>query len=373
MQATSQSEREEFRRSVRAFLELRSSEAEVRRLIPDDLGYDPEVWKQLSDQLELPGLLVPEEYGGQGFSPIEAAVVLEESGRTLLSSPFFASSVLATWALLNARPESGQQRSALVASTLSALADGSTIATLALDEQSDERAAATKAVQRDSSWRISGVKTRVFDGHAADLLLVTAELEDGRVGLFLVERGAPGVSVSALTPLDLTRRQSKIEFSDTPAECIDDDFRGGLAATLDFGAIAASAELLGVASRALEIAVDYALTREQFGRPIGSFQAIKHLLAESLATVEQMRAAVYTAAGQSPETFGEVSSVVKAYASDSGPRVAETLIQVLGGIGYTWEHVAHLYLRRAKSLEYLFGTAAEHRARLAIELGLVSA
>jgi alkylation response protein AidB-like acyl-CoA dehydrogenase len=203
-------------------------------------------------------------------------------------------------------------------------------------------------------------------------LLIIAPV-DGQIALFQVAADAPGVRVEQKASLDLTRRSGAIALQDTPAERIGGNFTAGLTAVEELGAFACAAEQAGIAARCLEIAVDYAKTREQFGRPIGSFQAIKHRLAEHLALVEQMRAAVDAAAAEVAEgrpSAAETVSVVKAYCGDAGPAVAEGLIDTLGGIGFTWEHVAHLYLRRTKALAYLFGSPAEHRERLATALGL---
>jgi alkylation response protein AidB-like acyl-CoA dehydrogenase len=365
---TTAAEREQFRASLRLFFGEYSSESEVRRLMEDPAGYDPSVWRRLSDQLGLPAILVPEEYGGQGLSLVEFAVVLEEAGRALLCAPLFSSAGLATTALLNAAP--GDEAGALLAD----LAAGHVIAALCVE---DEPGRVVGAAQGPAGWSLSGVKTRVLGGLAADVLLVTAETGSG-TGLFAVRMPAPGVSRQDLAVLDLTRRQSLVSLDQAPATMLEPDFGRSLAATLDTAAVLASAELLGVARRSLDIAVEYALSRHQFGALIGSFQAVKHLLADSLASVEQMRAAVATATsaaadgGTQSAELSEIVSVTKAYCSQAAPKVVETLIQVLGGIGYTWEHPAHLYLRRARTLAMTFGSPADHRRRLATLLGLDS-
>lgn len=365
---TTAADREQFRKGIRSFLEQRSSEAEVRRLIEDPLGYDPSVWAQLSDQLGLPGVLISDADGGQGLSYVELAVALEEAGRTLSSAPLLSSSALATTALLLA---GGSDQSEL----LTSLASGSLIATVALD---DVVGSAVQAAETGSGWQLTGAKTRVLDGQAATQFLVTAAHGVG-VGLFAVAADAASLSRTELKVLDLTRRQSRLDFAATPARLVAADYTAALTRFEAIAAILVSAEMLGVAARSLEIAVEYALTREQFGSKIGSFQAIKHLLADQLASVEQMRAAVTsgvrTASSDTAteQDLAEVASVVKAFSSEFGPRVVESLIQVLGGIGYTWEHPAHLYLRRARTLGVLFGDAAQHRRRLAVQFGLISA
>jgi alkylation response protein AidB-like acyl-CoA dehydrogenase len=327
-------------------------------------------WKLLADDPQLPALLIPEDAGGQGLSLVEMAVVLEETSRALLCAPVLSSSAIATTALLRCGDRA--------ASTplLSSLARGATIATLAVHDAPDS---ATAAAGDSGGWRLTGAKMYVLDAHIADTLLVPVAFDgaDSRVSLFAVDAKSEAVALRPLSVLDRTRRQFRVDLTDAPAQLLDDDFGRALETTLHIAAVAVCAELLGVADKCLELAVEYALDREQFGRRIGSFQAIKHLLADCLAAVEQMRAAVDAAAeaagpGRDPAELAEISSVVKSYSSEAAPRVAETLIQVLGGIGYTWEHPAHLYLRRAKSLEVMYGNAAEHRARLTRSLNLAA-
>jgi alkylation response protein AidB-like acyl-CoA dehydrogenase len=369
---TTAADREQFRKGIRSFLEQRSAEAEVRRLIEDPLGYDPSVWAQLSDQLGLPGVLIAEADGGQGLSYVELALALEESGRTLLSAPLLSSSALATAALLIVEaPDTGD--------VLGKLASGSLIATVAIDDVAGAPVqAAEHAAGEAGGWQLTGAKTRVLDGQLAGLFLVTASHGSG-TGLFAVSADATGLTRTELKVLDLTRRQSRLDFDGTPARLIAADFGAGLRRFESIAAILVSAEILGAAARALEIAVEYAQTREQFGAKIGSFQAIKHLLADQLASVEQMRAAVTSGVRTASSDTAtdadltEVASVVKAYCSEFGPVVVESLIQVLGGIGYTWEHPAHLYLRRVRTLGVLYGDAAQHRRQLAVLFGLISA
>jgi alkylation response protein AidB-like acyl-CoA dehydrogenase len=360
---TTAAEREDLRAAVRAFLLDHGDESAVRALIETEDGFDRRGWAQLVGQLGLAGLLIPEEYGGQGLSTVELGVVAQESGRALLGSPFFGSAVLATTALVHAGDEATAKR------LLPAMAEGATVLALALDDAPD---APVQAVPAGNGWSLTGVKRHVVDLPAADTLLVSAFL-DGTEGLFVLGATDPGVETGQAPGLDLTRRIGTVRLENSPAQRVGGDVAGALAATREVAAFTAAAEQAGIAARCLEIAVEYAKTREQFGRPIGSFQAIKHRLAEHLARVEQMRAAVAaagTALAESPNGSREIVSVVKAYCGDAGTAVAEGLIDTLGGIGYTWEHVAHLYLRRAQTLTHLFGNPAEHRARLAADLGL---
>ena len=365
MTTTTVAEREDLRAAIRGFLADRLPESTVRELIDTETGVDARSWTQLAGELGLAGLLVPEQHGGQGLSTVELGIALQESGRALLGAPFLGSAVLATWALV----VSGDDAAAT--GLLPGLADGSTVAALGID---DDPQSPVRAVPDGDGWRLTGAKRHVVDVAAADTFLVTAEV-DGGVGLFVLPAAGDGVDVEQTASLDLTRRLGRVRLADVPAQRVGTEFTAGLASVRELGAFACAAEQAGIAGRCLEIAVEYARTREQFGKPIGSFQAIKHQLAEHLARVEQMRAAVTAAAAElaaSPGSAREIVSVVKAYCGDAGTTVAEGLIDTLGGIGFTWEHVAHLYLRRMKTLAYLFGSPSEHRARLAADLGLTS-
>jgi alkylation response protein AidB-like acyl-CoA dehydrogenase len=362
---TTAAEREDLRTAVRAYLTDRLDESAVRALIETEDGVDRHAWGQLAGQLGLAGLLVPEEHGGQGMTTVELGVVLQESGRALLGSPFLGSAVLATTALVLAGDEPQAKR------LLPGMAEGTTIAALALDDAPD---APVHAEPSADGWRLTGVKRHVVDLPAADTLLVAAPV-DGGEAMFVLGAADAGVETTSATGLDLTRRIGTVTLTGAVAQRVGTDTTAALAATREVAAFAAAAEQAGIAGRCLEIAVEYAKTREQFGKPIGSFQAIKHRLAEQLAQVEQMRSAVAAAAAElaaDPAGAREIVSVVKAYCGDSGTAVAEGLIDTLGGIGFTWEHVAHLYLRRTQALAHLFGSPAEHRARLATDLGLTA-
>jgi alkylation response protein AidB-like acyl-CoA dehydrogenase len=358
--ATTASERAEFRSGIRAFLTQYSPESEVRRLMDDALGYDPEVWSQLSRQLGLPAVIVPDVNGGQGLSFVELSVVLEEVGRALLPAPILTSAGIATSAITLAAPSAARDE------LLTGLAAGTLIATLADID-------AASPVTADSQSRLTGTVTRVLDSQIADIVLVPARYES-HLALFAVRLDADGFGASDLATFDLTRKQAGLTLDSVAGVLLDTDYATQLARVRDIAAILASAEMLGAAQKALDLSVEYALTREQFGALIGSFQAIKHLLADDLARVEQMRAAVgagaQVAIDGSDEELAEVAGVVKAYCSRAATLVAQNLIQVLGGIGYTWEHPAHLYLRRIRSLGMLYGTPAEHRHRLAVTFGL---
>jgi len=366
MTMTFSPEQDELRSSVRRFLEQKSKSTDVRRLMETEEGYDPAVWSQMAEQLGLQGLALPEEHGGSGYGFLEQIVVLEEMGRALLCAPYFSSIVLAATALLQSGDEAAQK------DLLPGIADGSTIATLAWVENADSWDASgitTTATRSGDGYTLDGRKTLVLDGHIANLLLVVAQTDNGP-SLFAVDAEASGLTRRALETLDLTRKLAAVELNATPARLIGDEGAAGriLDKTLQIAIVALSAEQVGAAQRCLDMSVDYAKLRVQFGRPIGSFQAIKHKCADMLLEVESAKSAAYYAAWAIADDTDEVpvvASLAKAYCSDAFASAATETIQIHGGIGFTWEHDAHLYYRRAKSTEQFLGSPAEHRDVLA--------
>jgi alkylation response protein AidB-like acyl-CoA dehydrogenase len=364
-------EQEELRRAVRRFLADKSPEAEVRRLMATTEGYDPAVWKQMADQLGLQSLVIPEAYGGAGFGFVELVVVLEEMGAALLCAPFFSSAVLGAHALLTSGDEKAKRR------WLPGIASGETIATLALTEDSgrwDLDAIELVARRDGDAWALEGHKSFVVDGHLATLLFVAARSGEG-LGLFAVAGDAEGLTRTPLSTMDQTRKQARLEFAGTPATLVGEpgDAGPGIAKTLQLAAVGLAAEQVGGAQRCLDSSVEYAKTRIQFGRPIGSFQAIKHKCADLLLEVESARSAVYYAGWAAAEDSDElplVASLAKSYCSETYFHAAADNIQIHGGIGFTWEHDAHLYFKRAKSSELLFGDPTYHRELLAQHIGI---
>ncbi|HEY4006674.1 MAG TPA: acyl-CoA dehydrogenase family protein [Pseudonocardia sp.] len=364
-------EQHELRAVVRKFLLDRSPESEVRRLMETEPGYDPSVWALLAENLGLPGLLIPERFGGAGSGFVELQIVCEEMGRALLCAPYFSSAVLATGALLEVADEAADER------YLPGLAAGTLRATLAISEAGTEWAADrldTVAVADGDRFRLTGEKLYVLDGASADLLLVVARTGSGP-GLFAVEAGADGLRRTPMTTLDATRKQARIELADTPSVPVGVDGQAAapIAAALSLAAAALAAEQAGGARRTLEMAVDYARVREQFGRPIGSYQAIKHKCADMLLEVESSVSVAY-AAGWAVDTGSDeaplLASMAKAYCSEAYYHCAAENIQVHGGIGFTWEHPAHLYFKRARSSQALLGSPRYHRELLAGRLEL---
>ncbi len=364
-------EQEELRASVRRFLTDKSPSAAVRALMVDEVGYDPVVWRQLADQLGLPGIAIPERFGGSGFSFVELAIVLEETGRALLPAPYFSSAVLAAYAILDADDEKA------ATDLLPGIADGRRIGTLAVTEDSGQwglDGLAVSATAGAGGWVLDGAKSYVVDGHIADLVLVAARTPAG-LSLFAVDGSAPGLQRTSLPTLDLTRKLARIVFDHTPATLVGADGGAGasLTRTLDKAALALAAEQVGGAQRVLDMAVEYAKLRRQFDRPIGSFQAIKHKASEMLLRVESARAAAQYGAWAVAEGSDEVpalASLAKAYCSDAYLFAAGENIQIHGGVGFTWEHDAHLYFKRAKASQLLFGDGLYHREQLVQRIGI---
>jgi alkylation response protein AidB-like acyl-CoA dehydrogenase len=363
----------ELRASVRDFLARKSAEETVRGLMATDAGYDPAVWSQMSDQLGLQGMAVPAEYGGAGFGYLELGIVFEEMGRALLCAPFLSSVALAAEALLRCDDEAARKE------WLPGLAAGRTIGTLALLERPgrwDEAATATRASRGAAGWMLDGTKRHVPDGHIADLVLVAARTPAG-VGLFAVDGAAPGLTRRPAPALDQTRKQAHLEFAGTPARLVGGEADGWpvLREVLCTAAVLLAAEQVGGASRVVEMAAGYAGVRVQFGRPIGSFQAIKHMCADMLTEVEAARSAAYYGLWALAAGGGDLplaASLARVCCSQAYSRVAGDNIQIHGGIGFTWEHPAHLYFKRARASEAMFGTPGYHRDLLAARLGLAA-
>jgi alkylation response protein AidB-like acyl-CoA dehydrogenase len=364
-------DQEQLRQAVRRFLDQYAPESEVRRLVDSKTSYDPAVWARMASELGLQGLIIPEEYGGSGASWMELGIVLEEMGRALLCSPFFATVVLAASALL----ECGD--GVTNAKLLPGIADGSIIATLALLEESgrwDESGIELRAVGDGPRYRLTGRKKYVVDGLIADFVIVPARTDAG-VTLFVVDGSASNLTKTALPAFDLTRQLADLDFAGTDAAILGEEGRGWpvMKSVLSLAAIGLAAEQAGGAEAALAMAVEYAKLRIQFGQPIGMFQAIKHKCADVLVEVESAKSVAYRAlrsAADRDEEFEAVASLAKAFCSDAFVWAAHENMQIHGGIAYTWELPAHLYFKRAKSSEIYFGDPIYHRERLAQQIGL---
>jgi alkylation response protein AidB-like acyl-CoA dehydrogenase len=362
---------EQLRDVVRDYFRAKSPEAEVRRLMATDEGYDPAVWQQMARELGLQGLAIPEQYGGQGFGWAELGIVLEEMGRALVCAPFFSTVVLAATTLLESGDEEAKQQ------YLPGIADGSLIATVALTEESgrwDAAGVTLSAAHAPDGWTLSGAKHFVLDGAIARLIIVPARTASG-VSLFTVDAASPGLTRRPSLTLDQTRKLAIVEFDGTPARLIGAEGGGWrvLARVLDFAAVALAAEQAGGAQAALDMSVGYLRTRVQFGQLIGAFQALKHMAADVLIEVESAKSAAYYALNAAAEDNDELpaaASLAKAYCSEAFVTAAHQNIQFHGGMGFTWEVPAHLYFKRARSSEVFLGDACAHREALAQRIGI---
>ncbi len=366
---------EQLKGRIRQFFAEVSPSGEVRRLMETAPGWDPAVWERMAVEEGMQGLHLPKSVGGSGLGWMELAVVLEEAGATLLCAPLLATTTAAAVILAT-------DDRALAGEVLPGIAAGRCVATLAVAEDTgrwDEAAVTTRALRSPAGgWRIEGHKSYVVDGGTADLLVVAARLEDegggggggGGVGLFLVDGDAPGLSRAPLATVDQTRKQARVSLSATPARPLPGV---STATAIDFASVALAAEQVGGAQRCLDAAVDYAGRRVQFGRPIGSFQAVKHLCADMLLELESARSATMYAAGVAAggsAGLPQASAVAKVCCSDAYVRVATDSLHVHGGLGFTWDHDAHLHFKRARSSRQLFGDPSHHRELLARRLGL---
>ena len=367
-------EQEELRRYTRQWLDRNCAMETVRRLMDTERGYEPRHWEAIAEMGWL-AMAIPEEWGGAGFSFLELFVLLEEQGRTLFCSPFLSTVVMAAGVVEEAGDEEQKRR------ILPAIAGGELIATVAFSEPNgrwdSEGVTASARPRPGGGWTLNGTKSFVLDGHVADLVVVAARTGRG-VSLFLVPGEAEGVDRRRLDTMDQTRKQARIELRDVglgAGALLGADGEGWpiLERMMQKAVVALSAEQVGGAQACLEMAVSYAKVRKQFGRPIGSFQAIKHKCADMLAQVESARSAAYYAGWAVSEDNDErplMASLAKSYCSEAYFASAAENIQIHGGIGFTWEHDAHLYFKRAKSSELLFGDPSLHREKIADQLGL---
>ncbi len=381
------SEQSQLRDATRDLLAEVSSQDRVRALMPDPAGADPDAWRELAG-LGLPGIAIPERFGGGGGSLVDQGVVLEEMGRALCGGPYFSTAVLAAQTLL-AAPDDDP----LATELLEGICTGDLAVTLAVSEAGgrwDEAGITLQAVRAASGWELTGSKTFVPDGATADLILVAARTAAG-IGLFAVPGSAAGLTRTPLPAMDQTRKQARLDFAAAAGRLIGADGAGWLAIGpgLRRAAVGLAAEQVGGAQRVLELMVEHARTRNQFGRPIGSFQAVQHMCARVLVDVEAAKSAAYYAlrmaaaqprdnepgapgpAGESAEAeLAAVASLAKAVCSETYRHAADAAIQVFGGIALTWEHPVQLYFKRARSSEILLGTPAYHRGLLARHLAL---
>lgn len=354
--------------SAREFFAAECPASEVRRLMETETAYDRVFWQKMAHQ-GWTGIIFSEDYGGLGLGLVEMAVALEEMGRALVPGPYF-STVFLAGAVIDAAGNRAQKQR-----YLSCISLGEARAALALLESGaswEPGAVELRAHPTLAGFALNGEKMFVADAGAADFLVCAAR-RDGDLGLFIVPRGAKGLSVTPLPALDATRKLYRVGFQDVPVAeedflAIGDSAKEALERALAVATVALTAEMVGGMQRVVEMTVEYARTRKQFGKPIGQFQAVQHLCADMLLLTESSRSAAYYAAwclqAEAPEAPVAVS-IAKAYSSDAYREVGNRGIQVHGGMGFTWENNVHLYYRRAKSSELMFGDAAFHRERIA--------
>jgi alkylation response protein AidB-like acyl-CoA dehydrogenase len=350
--------------SARKFFAGECPSAEMRRLMETDTAYDATLWAKLTDQ-GYTGIIFPEAYGGVGLGKVELMLLMEEAGRALLPGPFFSTVVLAGAVLDAAGTPAHKEK------YLAPICKGevrSTVAMLEAGASWNPRDVKLNA----SSGKLTGIKLFVPDAAVADFLLVVA-----RNGVFVVDSKARGLKISAMSGMDLTRKLYVVEFNNTPAEELGTG--ANLARAFDIATAALAAELVGGMQRTLDVTVEYAKTRKQFGKPIGIFQAVQHQCADMYLETESSRSAVYYAGWALEENLPDAPtavSIAKMYCSDAARTVGNRGIQIHGGMGFTWENDLHLYYRRAKASETAFGDATFHRERIAsmvIDSGGVSA
>jgi len=360
-------------RTAREFLATESDATTVRRLAEDAHAFSPELFRKIVEQ-GWTGLLVPEAYGGLGLGMLDAAVLLTELGRALTPAPVLSSAVLATSLLCSAGSAAQRKQ------WLPRLASGEVLATVAWLEEGDRldpAGVALKPRRVRSGLRLAGSKLFVYDAEIAHLLIVAVRTGAGSgetgVSLLLVPRDTPGITVVPLPTIDVTRRVYEVTFDDVvvpPEQMLGPEGKAWkhLARLLDVASVAIAAESQGGAERALEMAVEYAKVREQFGRPIGSFQAVKHMAAECFSEIEPSRSLLWYAAWAqdgSPRDASRAASMAKARLGDVYSRTTDTSVQIHGGIGFTWEHDIHFWFKRARCNEAAFGNPTFHRERVA--------
>jgi alkylation response protein AidB-like acyl-CoA dehydrogenase len=363
-----------LRTSARQFLERECPPDMVRRWSDDPQGYSPDLWQTMA-AFGWMGLVLPETYGGSGLSFVDLTILMEEMGRVLLPAPFFSSIALGALTLLETGSDEQRQQ------MLPRLVRGETkvcVALLEADGRYDPRGISMRASIRGNRATLNGTKCFVVDAHVSDYIICVARTRGGRdpesgISLFVLDITSPGIACTPLMSIDQTRGLCEVSFTRVGVSL--EAMLGGrdaawptLQRALDKATVALCAEMVGGAEKAMEMCVDYGKTRVQFGRPIGSFQAVKHKIADMKVWVENAKSVVYYAAWAVDRDAPEASraaSMAKAYCSEMYTQVTADGIQVHGGVGFTWDHHMHLYFKRAKSSEVLLGDSTWHRERTA--------
>ncbi|HUO62850.1 MAG TPA: acyl-CoA dehydrogenase family protein [Terriglobales bacterium] len=367
-------EQELLRSTARKFFDNECASETVRKLMEGPEGMTRELWKKLAEQGWL-GLIVPDEHGGMGLGIVDLVVLMEEMGRAVVPGPFFSTVLLGGLAILEGGTDAQKK------AWLPRLASGEARAALAWMEPSADlgaRGITLQAAAKGGGHTLNGTKLFVQDAHTADVIVVAARTATGKtseegISLFLVPKGSAGLTVTLLPTMDQTRKLCEVAFKDVAVgpEALMGQAGSGwapLARVIDKATVGLCAEMCGGAQKVLDMTVEYAKIRQAFGRPIGSYQGVKHKAADMLVDVENSKSITYYAAWAMDEGVAEgplAVSMAKAYVSDAYRRVAGAGIQLHGGIGFTWEHDLHLYFKRAKGSEFTFGDATWHRERVA--------
>ncbi len=373
-------EQKMIRDTAQAFLAEVSSSPAIRSAMDTEQGFDPQVWQRICEEMYWQAIHIPEEYGGMGLGYVDLVVMLEQMGRYLLCSPFFSTVCLATNALIIAGNDAQKQH------YLTQICEGRLTATLAYtgnNGQWDATAVQGVATEQGDDYVLNGTYRYVLDGHTAQLLIVAARSEGSRgeqgISLFAIDADSAGVTRSWLPTMDQTRKQAEIVFDNvrvSRSQLMGEAHTAWphLNKVLQLATVAIAAEQVGGSQQVLDLTVEYSKERVQFGRPIAGFQAVKHQAADMMLRTEVARSAAYYAACVADEALSdgvlagelsEAASVAKAYCSEGYFKNAATALQLHGGVGFTWEYDVHLYFKRAKSSELLFGDAAYHREHVA--------
>jgi alkylation response protein AidB-like acyl-CoA dehydrogenase len=365
-------EQQQLQQTARDFLTRECPTSFVREVMGSRDGYSRTLHEKMA-AMGWTGLVVPEAYGGLGLSQLDLAVLAEELGRAAVPGPFVSSAVLATLAFTHSRARTHQK------AWLPRLAAGEALGTVALFEEEqrlDPAGVQARCVATRQGFRLQGTKLFVTDAHVADVIIAAFRSRsrgDDAISLFAVPRDTPGVTVSPLDCVDQTRRPCEVVFEAValPETALLADERRGwnlMQRLIDTMAVVLAADSLGGAQRVLDLAVEYARTREQFGRPVGSFQAVKHMAAEMVSEIEPVRALVWYAAhaaDHEPRRASYAAAMAKARLGDVYTRATNRAVQMHGGIGFTWEHDMHLWFKRAMWNRSAFGDPAFHRERVA--------
>jgi alkylation response protein AidB-like acyl-CoA dehydrogenase len=367
-------DQEMLRATARKFFDNECTSEFVRARMAEDRGFTEDFWTKLAEQGWL-GLVYPDSYGGAGLGFVDLTVLMEEMGRAVVPGPFFSTVLLGGLTILEAGSEAQKKE------WLTKIAEGRARVTLAWTEPSarwDAAGVTTTATADGGGFTLRGTKLFVPDAHVAEALVVVARTTEGKdaeagVSLFLVPTSAPGLSVTLLPTMDQTRKLCEVRLDgvSVPAGALLGAKDGGwtpLSRVAQRATVALCAEMCGGAQKVLDMTTEYAKIRIAFGKPIGSYQGVKHKAADMLVEVENAKSLTYYAAWAVDENVPEAplaASMAKAYASDAFRKVAGAGIQLHGGIGFTWEHDLHLYFKRAKSSEFTFGDATYHREKVA--------